>query len=357
MVPFLFGYDFYFIWSAGALVHRGLNPYDMELYRAQLAAIGWPATETPLPHPHPINTVWLYWLLALLPFKVSLVVWSVVSLAIIVWCAVSVAKTLECRDALSLRMIAFAAVLFPPTLGHLIWGQMNVMILAGLVIFARYWRDKSYCRAGVGLSLTLFKPHILIPFFVVLTVWELSHRRIALLAGCGIGLALQIAASLVVAPDCLVWYSDAFDGISSQLLRVCGATVAQQVECACRVMYFKPTLLVMGSLVAIWLVRRLGYSLESMLCVVVPLSVCVAPYAWMHYFVVLVPCFVWLLGRFGTYVSESRLLYAITGVAAVCLPLILDAHLQIVWVAFSWAVLLAAVTLMWRSRGAIGVKL
>ena len=346
MHPFLFGYDFYLLWSAGALLHEGQNPYDLETFSHQLEAIGWPSTEFAKKFPHPVNTLWLYWMFALLPFKLSLALWSVASLVAILACSSALIGALAIRGGGSKGLMLFSAALFPPTLGTIIWGQMNGVLLLGVTLFAVGWRNARYFLAGLSLSLVTLKPHLFVPFSLVIFISELRLRRAMCLLGCAMGFALQVGIACAIAPDCLAWYVQSFNGHLDESLRICGATLGQLVECSSSLRVVRPALLVVGALLSLWLVRRRGYSLETLLGVVLPISVCVAPYSWMHSFVVLIPNFLLLLERFGTRVRESTLRYVAVVVAATCLPLIVLGGAQVVWVVLSWAIGVAALVLL-----------
>ena len=91
-----------------------------------------------------------------------------------------------------------------------------------------------------------------------------------------------------------------------------------------------------GSVSALWLVRRYGYSLRVLLGLIVPLSVCVAPYAWMHSFIVLIPAVLLLLERAGDSLSERAARYLAVFFATVSMPLIVTVRYQVAWVLLSW---------------------
>ena len=351
MPPFLFGYDFYLLWSAGALLHEGQNPYDLETFRHQLEAVGWPSTEFAKKFPHPVNTLWLYWMFALLPCKLSLALWSFASLVTIVACSSALIGALAMRGGSSKGLMLFSAALFPPTLGTLIWGQMSGVLLLGVTLFAVSWRNARYFLAGLSLSLVTLKPHLFVPFMLVIFISELRLRRAMCLLGCAMGVALQVGIACVVAPDCLAWYAQSLHGHLDESLQICGATLGQLVECSSSIRVVRPALVVVGSLLSLWLVGRRGYSLETLLGVVLPISVCVAPYSWMHSFVVLIPSVLLLIERYGARVGESTLRYVIVALAAGSLPLVVLPEYQAVWVLFSWSICLSAVFLTGPAEG------
>jgi hypothetical protein len=342
MHPFLFGYDFYYLWSVGALLHHGVDPYDIDLLRQQLYALGWPTTEIPQRFTHPPNTLWLYWLLAIAPFKVSLLIWSCVSYALIFASTLILARAVGVQSSLSRYFILAAAAIFPPSLGTIIWGQVNAALLLGLALFALGWVRGRFFYAGMGLSLVLIKPHIFVPLLVVILVWEILSRRSSCIAGCACGFLFQIAASCTVSPDCIVWYRGALDGIVDESMLICGATLGQFIECNSGLRSIRPLLLALGCLAALQITKVRGYTLVTLLAVVLPLSMSVSPYCWMHSLVVLIPGLLCIGSYFSSRLSERSMMYSMVVASAATLPLIVQGGWQPVWIVLSWGVFLAA---------------
>ena len=124
------------------------------------------------------------------------------------------------------------------------------------------------------------------------------------------GLALQILGSCLVAPQGVTWYLGSLDAMLRESLVLCGATVGQLVECSLQWTWIRPTL-----------------------------SVCVAPYSWMHSFVVLIHAVLVLLERAAGGLSERAIGYLAVALSAVSIPLLVTARYQVAWVILSWAVL------------------
>lgn len=348
MPPFLFGYDFYYLWAVGALLHQGVDPYDLAALQSQLSAIGWPPYEVTQRFTHPMNSLWLYWLVAFVPFRPALAIWTVGSLASVVGCSLVLQSLFSTRRFVSSRLAVFAVMVFPPTIGNLIWGQMNSVLLVGVTMFAVMWTGGRYIQAGFWLSLVLLKPQNFIVFLLIVFFFELKNRRFGCLIGCGMGLALQVQASLLIAPNAVVWYQGALEPLLTQSLLLCGATVGQLVECTSDVRFLRPSLVVCGALVSLWVVHRRGYSLSVLLSVVLPLSVSVSPYCWMHTFVVLIPSVLLLMTELRSRISEPILRYGLVCVALLSLPFVLGVGHQIPWILLSWGLVAAGV--LWSSR-------
>src|ERR1700734_2025305 len=84
---------------------------------------------------------------------------------------------------------------FPPALFCVILGQTSVFLLFGLVLFLRFHKNHPFA-AGAALWICTIKPHLFLPFAVVLLAWIFVSRNYRVLAG---GLAAMVAGSGVTA--------------------------------------------------------------------------------------------------------------------------------------------------------------
>src|SRR5207245_5249593 len=80
---------------------------------------------------------------------------------------------------------------FPPALACLLGGQMATFMLLGLVLFLYFHQRRPYL-AGSALLLCALKPHLFIPFGVVLFLWIIYRKqyRILAAAACAFGASL-----------------------------------------------------------------------------------------------------------------------------------------------------------------------
>ena len=74
---------------------------------------------------------------------------------------------------------------FGPALLCLLYGQTSLFSLLGLVLFLRLHRTRPFL-AGISLWLCALKPHLFLPFGVVLLAWVLVSRSYKLLAGAAV---------------------------------------------------------------------------------------------------------------------------------------------------------------------------
>jgi hypothetical protein len=91
---------------------------------------------------------------------------------------------------------------FAPALSCLISGQMALFVLLGVVLFLHLHQTRPFL-AGASLWLCALKPHLFLPFGVVLLIWIVGSRRYRVLLG---GMAALAGSTLIaVSLDRSVW--------------------------------------------------------------------------------------------------------------------------------------------------------
>lgn len=91
---------------------------------------------------------------------------------------------------------------FGPALLSLIYGQTSLFALLGLVLFLRLLRTRPFL-AGISLWLCALKPHLFLPFGVVLVAWVIVSKSYKLVAGAAVAMAASCAITYVIDP--LAW--------------------------------------------------------------------------------------------------------------------------------------------------------
>jgi hypothetical protein len=343
---FPFGYDFYYLWAAGSLLHQGKNPYDTPILAEQLAQMGWPPVEAVAGFTHPFTILWLYWAFAALPFNTALGLWTIVSSSLIAWCCCRLSSLLLSPRFTQRRIIVFAVAAFPPALSNFVEGQVNALLLVGITSFALAYKHSRFFLAGGALSFTICKPHALLPMLIVIALCELIHRRYRLLVGLALGSLVQLVCSYALAPDALHWYLRYLPTLPAQVSHICGNTLAQQLECLSNWSFVRPTLLFFGVLASITAVRRYGYSTDTLLRLVVPISVLVAPFLWVHSMIILFPALIPVIERLSTMLSERWLLWGLTCLSLVALPGLFGSSVVWLWLALPVVLLSANLLLL-----------
>ena len=168
--------DFIVYWATGQqLVHHG-NPYDPDaLNRIERDAgfnggTSYYMRNTPWTLPLALPLGYLGPMAAALP-------WSLVMLALLF----ASVRTLWKFFGAAGNGLDWLGYCFPPALFCVILGQTSILLLFGLVLFLRLHKTWPFA-AGAALWLCTIKPHLFLPFALVLLVWIFVSRSYRILA-------------------------------------------------------------------------------------------------------------------------------------------------------------------------------
>jgi hypothetical protein len=189
--------DFISYWAAGRQIVRGADPYDGAAIRALEHTEGYDQSYRLIMRNPPValflvvplgffapNTALLFWLIALLASLVA----SIRLLWILNGCRL---------DRLHLLGYCFA-----PVMACLMAGQLGIFLLLGVVLFL-YFHKSRPAIAGAALFLCAAKPHLLLPFGIVLLLWVFIQKAYLVLAGfCA---ALLASCALAFCFDIHAW--------------------------------------------------------------------------------------------------------------------------------------------------------
>src|SRR5208282_419536 len=124
--------------------------------------------------------------------------WSLVMIALLI---ASVRILLRLFDPAGTHL-AWLGYCFPPALFCIILGQTSILVLLGLVLLLRLHKSRPFA-AGAALWLCTLKPHLFLPYALVLLVWIVVSRSYRILAG---GAAAFAAGAVVTSCiDPLAW--------------------------------------------------------------------------------------------------------------------------------------------------------
>jgi hypothetical protein len=182
--------DFITYWAAGQQLVHHRNPYDP----AAIIQIERDAGFKGKNSYYMRNTPWalpLAYPLGFFSAQASALPWSLFLLALL---AVSVRMLWKMLGQPG-RHLDWLGYCFPPALFCVILGQTSIFLLFGLVLFLRYHKSSPFF-AGAALWLCTIKPHLFLPFALVLMVWIFVSRSFRILAG---SLAAMAAGGLMSA--------------------------------------------------------------------------------------------------------------------------------------------------------------
>jgi hypothetical protein len=180
--------DFIVYWATGQqLVHHG-NPYDPAALNQIEHDAGFPGSASyymrnaPWALPLALPLGYVSPMAAALP-------WSLLMLGLLV-ASVRILWNLLGSPGNHLEWLGYC---FPPALFCVVLGQTSIFLLFGLALFLRLHKTRPFA-AGAALWLCSIKPHLFLPFVLVLLLWIALTRSYRILAG---GVAAMAAGSLV----------------------------------------------------------------------------------------------------------------------------------------------------------------
>jgi hypothetical protein len=193
--------DFVSYWATGRqLVHHG-NPYDHDAIAALEHSAGLNVGAVLIMR----NPPWALPLalpLGFLPLRVAAILWSFPLLACLLL-SVRMLRELHGSPPNRIHWLAFA---FTPAIICLTMGQTTLFALLGLVLFLRFHARRPYF-AGASLWLCALKPHLFLPFAVVLLAWIVVSRSYKILAGAAAALAVSSAIAFFIDPSAWADYA------------------------------------------------------------------------------------------------------------------------------------------------------
>jgi len=288
--------DFVEYWAAGSLLAHHANPYDSGAILRLERTVGFN-----LPAQIMANPPWTLPLVLPLGFlspRAGYLLWMLSSLA----CLVASVRIVWAMHGCPTTQWNILGYTFAPALLCLLAGQVTVYVLFGLVLFLRWHRSRPFA-AGVSLWLCLLKPHLFLPFGIVLLVWAIITQSYKLLLGTAVALGVSTAIALTTRLD------QANVPCLSILLR-------QQVWPHTLWLQWLPAAL--GSIWALayfWRHRHTWDWLKegSVLTLV---SLLVPPYTWILDQAVLIPALL-----HGAYSTQSRSLIALLALSSAALEI------------------------------------
>ena len=300
--------DFVEYWASGYLLVHHANPYDAHLIRPLEQAQNFPRE---IPALVMGNPPWSLPLMAPLGFvgaKTAELLWTALSLACLI-ASVRIVWGLYGSPQTSLNVLGYT---FAPALSCLFSGQVSIFVLFGLVLFLRLHRTHRFL-AGASFWLCMLKPHLFLPFGVVLLLWVILTRSYRVLAGALLGLFASSMVAMILDP--MVWehYLQMMrtERIDLRLIPCLSVVLRQIVWPHTSAVQFLPA--AVGCIWAVSYFRRHRGEWDwlehgSLLLLV---SVLVAPYTWLMDQTVVLPALL-----YGVYVTRSRNLKAFLALAS-----------------------------------------
>lgn len=304
--------DFVVYWATGQqLVHHG-NPYDP----AAMGRIEHGAGFTGKGSYYMRNPPWSLPLalpLGFLGARVAALPWSLLILALMIYSVRMVWKMFG-RAGSHIDWLGYC---FPPALICVLAGQTAIFLLLGLVLFLRFHRTRPFW-AGAALWLCLLKPHLFLPFGLVLLVWIVVTRSYRIVAGSLSAIAFSCALTELIDPAAWSQYAHwaRTSGIANELIPCLSVVFRNAINPADHWLAFIP-----GAIGSAWALvyfwkNRASWDWLDQGSLVMLVSILVAPYCWLWDHSLAIPALL-----YGASRTTSRNLVAALAVMIIVLEL------------------------------------
>jgi hypothetical protein len=193
--------DFIEYWATAQQLVLHQNPYDSAAILRMERGAGMESSEPQITFSPPVALGLLFPLGFVSP-KIGLTLWMlalIASLLISVW----IIWILNGRPDSGVH---FCGYLFAPTVACLLLGQIGSFLLLGVVLFI-YLHERHPYLSGAVLLPCVWKPHLFLPFFIVLFLWSVDRKEIRILAGFLTTVLCSCALTLYFDPHVWLHYS------------------------------------------------------------------------------------------------------------------------------------------------------
>ena len=322
--------DFVVFWATGQQLVHHANPYDAAAMKQIEHAAGLNTGYNLLFMRNPPWALPLALPLGLLGLRVGAFLWSITIVACLV-VSVLMLWRMQGRPPNHLHWLGLS---FGPALVCAMMGQTTLFSLLGYVLFLDLHRKRPFL-AGASLWLCLLKPHLFIPFGVVLLLWILVFRRYKVLAG--VLVALGASCSVVYLLDPTAWADYAqmmHTNLQEQEYIPCLVVVLRRWlrPHSVWLQYLAPALGSVWALIYFW-PRRHAWEWERYGNPLVLVSLVAAPYSWVYDGGLAIPALLQ-----GAYLTRSRILLAILAVASISIEVELVCGVKITSALYLWTV-------------------
>ncbi|MGA7521697.1 MAG: glycosyltransferase family 87 protein [Acidobacteriaceae bacterium] len=270
--------DFIVYWSTGQQLVHGGNPYNPAIMGSIEHSTGFTAKGSYYMRNPPWSLA-LVWPLGWLSARSAALPWSLLMLGLLVL-SVRLLWTMFGRPGGHLAWLGYC---FPPALICVFLGQTSLFLLLGLVLFLRLYKTHPFW-AGTALWFCTLKPHLFLPFGIVLLVWIVLTRSYRIVFGTAAALAVSCVATQLIDPRAwsqyLHWASAS--GIAEESIPCLSVFLRKWIDPAAGWIAFVPAALGCAWALIYFLPRRHEWDWIEHGNLLVLVSLLVAPYCWLN---------------------------------------------------------------------------
>ena len=284
--------DFISYWAAGKQLIHHASPYDGAAILRWERNAGFFGTKPFFMRNAP-NAFFLAAPLGLLGVRAAAGSWCLLLLASLAL-SIRLVWIMEGRPRGRLHLVGY---IFPPALACLLAGQIGLLLLLGFTLFL-YLQADSPWLAGAALVLCSVKPHLFLPFGIVLLLWCLRHRAWRILGGAASAIAASLLLAHLLDRDAWSQYAQMVSaaGLRNELVPSLSLIFRLLIHRDWIWLQFLPA--AVACIWALWWASRVthwDWRREGHLLLLV--SVMTAPYAWVTDEAVLIPAMLVALYR------------------------------------------------------------
>ncbi|HVT98490.1 MAG TPA: glycosyltransferase family 87 protein [Acidobacteriaceae bacterium] len=331
------GRDYVVYWSTGFQLIHHADPYDPVVMGQLERFAGYDGKPGSYYMRNPPWALPLALPLGFVPPRVGALPWSLLLLGILIFC-VRILWKMFGKPGTYLEWIGYA---FPPALQCVIMGQTSIFLLLGLVLFLRFHRTHPFL-AGAALWFCTLKPHLFLPFGLIVLVWIVATRSYRILVGALAALTFSCALTWFIDPAAFSQYAHwaRTSGIADEFIPCISVELRQLVNPAAKWLVFVPSALSgFWALAYYWRHRRNWDWLENG-NVLILVSILVAPYCWIYDQSLALPAL-----TYGAWRTSSRTAVAV--LAGLCIVLEVQPFWATIGLGSKWFLWPAIAWLVW----------
>ena len=299
------------IWATGQQLAHHANPYDVEAMTRLERGAGLPPVYVICYMRNPPWALPMVLPLGFMGMPAGTLAWSLLLLALLL---ISV-RILWKMHGSPKNYLHWIGLSFAPALVCLIAGQTALFALLGLVLFLRLHRTRPFL-AGTSLWLCALKPHLFLPFGIVLLAWIVVSRSYRILAGAALALAASCALVYVIDPAAWAQYAQMMraSGIEREFIPCLSIVLRLWVNPQATWLQYVPSAIGCAWALGYFWPRRQRWDWMKDGSLLMLVSLFLAPYCWLFDQALAIPALLQ-----GVYLTRSRILIAVLAFASVLL--------------------------------------
>jgi hypothetical protein len=277
--------DFIEYWAAGQQLTHDANPYDEAAILRLERAVGLDGDQPKVTFSPPV-ALFLTLPLGYVRPKAGLILWLlflVGCLSVSIW----ILGKLHGRPDSGLQLCGY---MFAPVVACLMAGQLGIILLLGVVLFL-YLHESWPFLAGSALLPCAFKPHLFLPFAIVLLLWIVSRKAYRILAGFLVTLLASCALTLCFDDHVWAQYSQMMSttGVLHAFVPTLSVALRFLIDRNAVWLQFVPEAIGCGWAIWYFRTRRARWNWMDQGLLVLLVSALCTPYAWFSDEAVLLP--------------------------------------------------------------------